>query len=150
MPPGRDDPAAGVIDAAASGRPGPAWPGLFTDGRVRYGDGMHATKPGGSNMLLERLTMPIGQVILRQRSVRKFKPDPIPEDVLHLLFEAAVRAPNGGNHQAGRFLLVTDRARIRDFAQLYHEAWWAKQRDEKRGWTRPEDIPPSEKGYRAA
>jgi nitroreductase len=44
-------------------------------------------------MLPERLTMPIGQAILTQRSVRMFKSDPIPPDVLHLLFEAAVRAP---------------------------------------------------------
>jgi nitroreductase len=101
-------------------------------------------------MLSERLTMPIGQAILTQRSVRKFKPDPIPFDVLHVLFEAAVRAPNGGNHQAGRFLLVTDRSRIHEFAKLYHEAWWAKRRDEKRGWSTREDIPSTEKSYRAA
>jgi nitroreductase len=101
-------------------------------------------------MLPERLTMPIGQAILTQRSVRRFKPDPISPDVLHLLFEAAVRAPNGGNHQAARFLLVTDPARIRDFAKLYHEAWWAKRRDEKRGWSTREDIPPTERSYRAA
>ena len=101
-------------------------------------------------MLAERLTLPIGQVILTLRSVRKFKPDAIPADVLHVLFEAAVRAPNGGNHQTGRFLLVTDRARIREFAALYHEAWWAKRRDEGRTWRTREDIPPSEKSYRAA
>ena len=61
-----------------------------------------------------------------------------------------MKAPNGGNSQPGRFLIVTDRQRIREFAPLYHEAWWAKRRDEKRGWTKPEDIPPGERGYRAA
>jgi nitroreductase len=66
------------------------------------------------------------------------------------MMEAAVKAPNGGNSQPGRFLIVTDRQRIREFAALYHEAWWAKRRDEKRGWTKLEDIPPEQKSYRAA
>jgi nitroreductase len=94
--------------------------------------------------------MSVGEAMFTQRSIRRFRPDPIPVRDLELLFEAAVRAPNGGNQQTGRFLLVTDPARIRDFARLYHEAWWAKRRDEKRGWQTREDIPPTEKSYRAA
>ena len=100
-------------------------------------------------MSSDRLTMPIGEVIFTQRSVRKFRPDPIPVEDIRLILEAAVKAPNGANRQIGRFLVVTDRAKIREFGRLYHEAWWAKRRDE-RGWTRPEDIPPEEKSYRAA
>jgi nitroreductase len=94
--------------------------------------------------------MSVGEAMFTQRSIRRFRPDPIPVRDLELLFEAAVRAPNGGNQQAGRFLLVTDPARIREFAKLYHEAWWAKRRDEKRGWTTRADIPLAEKSYRAA
>jgi nitroreductase len=97
-----------------------------------------------------KLSMPIGEAMFTQRAIRKFKPDPIPADVLHLLVEAAVRAPNGGNHQVGRFLIVTDRARIREFGALYREAWWAKRRDEKRPWKTIEEIPDSEKNYRGA
>ena len=80
-----------------------------------------------------RLSMPIGEAMFTQRSIRKFKPDPIPKEDLRLIVEAAVKAPNGGNRQVGRFLLVTDRAKVREFAALYHEAWWAKRLDEK-GW----------------
>jgi len=98
----------------------------------------------------QRLSMPLGEAIFTQRSVRQFRTDPIPVDDLHLLVEAAVRAPNGGNTQPARFLVVTDRRKIREFGGLYHEAWWAKRRDEKRGWTKREDIPPEEKSYRAA
>jgi len=98
----------------------------------------------------ERLSMTLGEAIFTQRSVRKFLPDPIPVEDLHLLMEAAVRAPNGGNSQPWRFLIVVDRRRVRAFATLYHEAWWAKRRDEKRGWTSRADIPPEEKSYRAA
>jgi nitroreductase len=100
-------------------------------------------------MSVDRLTMPLGEVVFTQRSVRKFRPDPIPTEDLRLILEAAVKAPNGGNRQIARFLVVTDRARIRGFGRLYHEAWWAKRKDEK-GWTRPEDIPPEERTYRAA
>jgi nitroreductase len=100
-------------------------------------------------MNLDRLTMPLGQALWTQRSIRKFRPDPIPMEDIRLLVEAAVRAPNGGNRQIARFLVVTDRQKIREFGALYREAWWAKRRDE-RGWTRPEDIPPEEKNYRAA
>jgi nitroreductase len=100
-------------------------------------------------MSFERLTMPIGQAMSTQRSVRKFRPDPIPAEDLRLILEAAVKAPNGGNHQIGRFLAVTDRDKIQRFAKLYQEAWWAKRR-ETQGWTKPEDIPPDEKNYRAA
>ena len=77
-----------------------------------------------------RLSMPLGDVIFTQRSIRRFKPDPIPLDDIHLLIEAAVKAPNGGNLQLARFLVVTDRTAVRDFGGLYHEAWWAKRRDE--------------------
>jgi len=100
-------------------------------------------------MSSDRLIMPIGEVMFTQRSVRKFRPDPVPVEDIRLILEAAVKAPNGANKQIGRFLVVNDRGKIRDFAKLYHEAWWAKRRDE-RGWIRPEDIPPEEKSYRSA
>ena len=87
-----------------------------------------------------RLSMPLGEVMFTQRSIRRFKPDPIPLDDIHLLIEAAVKAPNGGNLQLARFLVVTDPVAIRDFGALYHEAWWAKRRDE--GVNRRTDLPP--------
>ena len=87
-----------------------------------------------------RLSMPLGDVIFSQRSIRRFKPDPIPVEDIHLMIEAAVKAPNGGNLQLARFLVVTDPALIRDFGALYHEAWWAKRRDE--GVASVADLPP--------
>ena len=84
-----------------------------------------------------------------QRAIRKFKPDPISDENLQLIMDAASRAPNGGNFQPARFLVVRDSARIRAFGELYHEAWWAKRRDGP-GWKTIEDIPKSEKGFLAA
>lgn len=99
----------------------------------------------------KRLHMPLGEAIFSQRSIRKFKPDPIPVEDIHTIVEAGVRAPNGGNRQVGRFLVLTDRKKIHDeFGPLYHEAWWAKRRDEGHTWTSLEQIPAEDKNHRAA
>jgi nitroreductase len=97
----------------------------------------------------QRLSMPIGEAMFTQRSIRRFRPDPIPIEDIQLIMEAASKAPNGGNRQIARFLVLTDRAKIEEFGKLYHEAWWAKRWDE-RGWRGPEDIPPEERSYRSA
>jgi nitroreductase len=97
----------------------------------------------------QRLSMPIGEAMFTQRSIRRFRPDPIPIEDIRLILEAASKAPNGGNQQVARFLVVNDPALIREFGRLYHEAWWAKRR-ESQGWTKPEDIPVEERSYRSA
>ena len=99
----------------------------------------------------KRLSMTVGDAMFTQRSIRKFKPDPIAIEDLHLIIEAAVKAPNGGNRQVGRFLALTDRKKIHDqFGPLYYEAWWAKRRDEGHKWTSLEQIPAEDKNHRAA
>ncbi|HET6316056.1 MAG TPA: nitroreductase family protein [Chloroflexota bacterium] len=97
-----------------------------------------------------RLSMPIGEAMFSQRSIRLFRPDPIAVDDLRLIIEAAVKAPSGGNRQPARFLVLTDRALIRDFGGLYREAWWAKRRDEGRPWTTRDEIPSEERVSRSA
>jgi nitroreductase len=86
-----------------------------------------------------RLSMPIGDAMFTQRSIRRFRPDPIPVDDLRLILEAAVKAPNGGNLQVARFVVVADRDAIRAFAPLYREAWWAKRHDD--GFESFDDLP---------
>jgi nitroreductase len=100
-------------------------------------------------MNADRLKMPLGEALFTQRSMRKLRPDPIPDEDIRLILEAAVKAPNGGNHQTARFLVVTDRQKIREFGELYREAWWAKRKDDH-GWTGPQDVPPGEKNYASA
>ena len=48
------------------------------------------------------------QTVWKRQSIRKYKPDPIPQDDLHLILEAARRAPTGGNRQKWRMVVVTD------------------------------------------
>jgi len=95
------------------------------------------------------LSIPIGEAMFTQRAIRKFKPDPISDEQLKLVLDAASKAPSGGNFQPARFLVIRDRALIHAFGELYREAWWAKRRDGP-GWTRIEDIPKTEKSPLAA
>ncbi len=95
------------------------------------------------------LDQPIGEVMFTQRAIRRFKPDPISDQHLKLILDAASKAPNGGNLQLARFLVIRDPDRIRAFGELYREAWWAKRR-EGPGWTSIEDIPKSEKTFLSA
>ncbi len=57
------------------------------------------------------------------RALRRFKPDPIPEEVLFQLVDAAIRAPSGQNVQDWRFIIVTDPAVKRNMQAWAGEGW---------------------------
>lgn len=40
--------------------------------------------------------------------MRRLRPDPVPDELIWSILEASNRAPNGGNSQRWRFLLVRD------------------------------------------
>lgn len=92
----------------------------------------------------ERLTMSVGEAMYSLRAIRRQRPDPIPDEDLRLILDAAIQAPNGGNMQPWHFLVVTDPDLRAQFAPLYREAWWAKRNDS--GWFTPEDLPDNYKG----
>ena len=52
--------------------------------------------------------MDVSDAIRRRRSIRKFKPDPIPEEKINRLLESARLAPSGTNTQPWRFIVVKD------------------------------------------
>ena len=87
------------------------------------------------------LDMPIGEAMFTQRAIRRLDPSrPISDAQIKIMLDAASKGPSGGNTQPARFLVIRERERIAAFGKLYHEAWWAKRRDEL-GWTGKEDIP---------
>jgi len=47
-------------------------------------------------------------VTKRRKSVRKYKPDPIPDEVLNRILEAGRIAPSAKNIQPWRFIIVKD------------------------------------------
>src|SRR5947208_5302745 len=67
------------------------------------------------------------EVVDTQRSVRRFRPDPVPEALVRRVLEAATKAPNGSNLQTWRFLAITDAAIRARLGELY-AASLARQR----------------------
>jgi nitroreductase len=57
--------------------------------------------------------MDVLEAIRARRTIRKFKPDPIPEPVLADIYEAAMWAPSHGNTQPWEFVVVGPQARAR-------------------------------------
>jgi nitroreductase len=60
----------------------------------------------------------VEEAIKRRRSIRKFKPDSLPEDAINQLLEAARLAPSGSNRQPWRFLVVTDAEERRQLREI--------------------------------
>jgi nitroreductase len=85
------------------------------------------------------LELSLGEAIYSLRAIRRLRPDPVPEEHLELILDAARQAPNGGNLQPWHFLVVTDAELRASFAPLYKEAWWAKRRDG--GYHTRDDLP---------
>ena len=52
--------------------------------------------------------MDVSEAIRTRKSIRRFKPDPIPEEKIKLLLESARLAPSGTNTQPWRFIVVKD------------------------------------------
>lgn len=65
------------------------------------------------------------------RSIRRYRPDPIPDHDLATILWAASRAPSGSNRQPFRFLVLTDGDNARRAKNLlgeaFREGWRAKR-----------------------
>jgi len=47
-------------------------------------------------------------VIMSRKSIRRYKPDPIPDEMIDKILEAARWAPTGENYQPWRFIVIRD------------------------------------------
>jgi len=56
------------------------------------------------------------------RALRRYKPDPIPDEVLTRILDAAIRAPSGSNVQNWVFVVVKDAATRKKVADIYRKA----------------------------
>jgi nitroreductase len=56
------------------------------------------------------------------RALRQLKPDPVPEELITRVLDAAIRAPSGGNAQNWIFIVVRDEAQRRRLAAVYRRA----------------------------
>ena len=67
--------------------------------------------------------MDIFEAINTQRAMRRLKPDPVPDELIWKLLDAAVRAPSGGNRQPWNFIVIRDPATKKQIAEWYLDAW---------------------------
>ena len=79
-------------------------------------------------------------MFVKRQSVRRYKSDPVPEEHLRLILDAARRSPTSGNQQPWKFLVVRKPATIERLRarclQLYEASW-------------PKDLPPAERASRS-
>jgi len=64
------------------------------------------------------------QTMWQRRSIRKYKPDPLPEADLSLILDAARRAPTGGNRQNWRMIVIQDPEMRRKAAEACNGQMW--------------------------
>lgn len=63
------------------------------------------------------------EAIYSQRAIRKLKPDPVSDDLVHKLIEAATKAPSGGNTEPWAFIVIRDLETRKKIAAWYLDAW---------------------------
>jgi nitroreductase len=60
--------------------------------------------------------------IYSARSLRRLKPDPVPEELITKILDAAIRAPSGGNAQNWAFVVVRDPEQRQKLGAIYRKA----------------------------
>ena len=66
-------------------------------------------------------------LVRRRRNIRKFKPDPVPDEYIEKMIEAARWAQSGANAQPWEFIVVKDKAtkdRIVEFQMEHRKQAW--------------------------
>jgi len=63
------------------------------------------------------------EVMYSTRSLRHLKTDPVPDEVIYKILDAAVQAPSGGNNQHWRFMVVKDPEVKRQIQKVYQKGW---------------------------
>lgn len=62
--------------------------------------------------------MNVSEAIRAKRAVREFRPEPLPDDVIHAILNAGRRAQSAKNTQPWRFIAVTDRELLQKLSKL--------------------------------
>jgi len=69
------------------------------------------------------------EAILKRRSVRRYKPDPIPEEDLRKILECGRQAPSAGNRQPWHFIVTRDPELKRKLAEACNGQTWMADAD---------------------
>ena len=60
------------------------------------------------------------EILQTTRAMRRLKPDPVPDELIRKILQAGVCAPNGGNTQRWRFLVIKD-TKIKQQVQVFYK-----------------------------
>ncbi|HEY1782213.1 MAG TPA: nitroreductase family protein [Roseiarcus sp.] len=60
--------------------------------------------------------------IYSARALRRLKPDPVPDEIITRILDAAIRAPSAGNEQNWAFIVVRDSEQRRRLGMIYRKA----------------------------
>lgn len=63
------------------------------------------------------------EAMYTQKAIRRLKPDPVSDELVHKLLDAAIRAPSGGNTQPWAFIVIRDVESKRKIAEWYLDSW---------------------------
>lgn len=65
--------------------------------------------------------------LIRQRySVRAYRPDPVPDDLLVQVLEAGRLAPTAANKQPFRIIVIHTKGREAELGRIYYREWFAQ------------------------
>ena len=73
--------------------------------------------------------MSLFEAIHSQRAIRHFSEQPVSDEAVETMLNAAIRAPSGGNRQPWRFVVIRDADLKRRLGQWYLAAWQAATAD---------------------
>ena len=68
------------------------------------------------------------ELVKKRRSIRRFRPDPIPEEMIDKIVEVARWAPSGFNMQPWEYVIVTE-AELRNKIVSYIAPYWAESEE---------------------
>jgi len=60
------------------------------------------------------------EIMKNMRAMRRLHPDPVPDELIRKILQAGACAPNGGNTQRWRFLVIKDQ-KIKQGVQVYYK-----------------------------
>ena len=63
------------------------------------------------------------EAMYSQRAIRRFKPDPVPDELILQLIEAATKAPSATNRQPWAFIVIRDPKTKQKLGGWYLDAW---------------------------
>ncbi len=63
------------------------------------------------------------EAIQTARALRRLKPDPVPDELISKILDAAIRAPSASNTQNWAFVVVKDAGQRRRIADIYRKAF---------------------------